>query len=287
MLYSMPAFCSEKHISIQQQLSQLETQSSGRLGIAMIDTNTNQEINYRANEYFPMRCTSKVIGVAAILKKNMHNEGLLNKKIRYTKNDLTNWAPITAKHVTDGMTIKELCAAAISYSDNTAMNLLTTELGGLVEINSFARSIGNRHFKLNHTWPGESYSSPKSMIDVSTPTAMTENLRKLALGSVLANPERKMLITWMKQNTTGNDRIRAGIPKNWIVADKTGTGLYGTTNDIAVIWPPNCAPIIITIFYSTNIKDAPNRNDVIASATRILINSYIQTDSCFNSHRTY
>src|SRR5438105_7780170 len=132
---SVQAFGSTQIKSAQEQLARLEASSGGRLGIAAIDTGNNQRILYRANEYFPMGCTSKVIGVAAILKKSMKDNQLLQERVLYKKNDLTNWIPITEKHLTDGMTVAELCAAAISYSDNTAMNLLTKKLGGPAGLN--------------------------------------------------------------------------------------------------------------------------------------------------------
>jgi beta-lactamase class A len=57
----------------------------------------------------------------------------------------------------------------------------------------------------------------------------------LAFTDVLAKPQKEMLISWLKANTTGDFRIRVGL----IVADKTGTGgAYGTTNDLGIIWPP-------------------------------------------------
>lgn len=229
-----------------------------------------------------MQCTSKVIGVAAILKKSMGDNQLLQKRIFYKKNDLTDWAPITTKHLSNGMTVAELCGAAISYSDNTAMNLLARILGGPSGLNAFARSIGDTHFKLDHWWPREALSSPQSLNDSSTPLAMNESLRKVVDGNVLQKQKREMLITWLKENT-GNHRIRAGVPENWLVGDKTGTGSYGATNDIAVIWPPKCAPIFITIFYSSNKKNSPHREDVIAAATRIVIHFYKETDQCIKS----
>lgn len=279
---SAPALCSsDQGGSVEARLAQLEASSGGRLGVAAVDTGNNHQIHYRANEYFPMGCTSKVIGVAAILKKSMADNQLLQETIKYKKSDLTNWTPITGKHLADGMTIAELCAAAISYSDNTAMNLLTKKLGGPAGLNAFARSINDKHFKLDHWWPDEALASPASGEDATTPAAMEESLRKLVFGDVLAEPQREMLITWLKNNVTGDARIRAGVPKDWIVGDKTGSGFnYGMTNDIAVIWPPKCNPIVVSMYYSNSNKNAPKRDDVIASATRIVIDAYTQSDVC-------
>ncbi|MDQ8040130.1 MAG: class A beta-lactamase [Rickettsiella sp.] len=270
-----------QHTSIQKKLVTLEDSSGGRIGISAINTANNMQLQYRANERFPMGCTSKVMGVSAILKRSMVNSAFLQQKITYMKKDLTNWTPVTEKHLVDGMTIAELSEAAISYSDNTAMNLLVKKLGGLQQINAFARSIGDKAFRLDHWWPEEAMSGPDSLCDSSTPAAMEKSLQKLVLGNVLGLTQRERLQTWLKNNTTGNEQIRAGVPKGWVVGDKTGKGFYhGTTNDIGVIWPPKCAPIVVSIYYTNNKKVTPKRDDIIASVTRILINEFARTDHC-------
>ncbi|MEG3731533.1 serine hydrolase, partial [Escherichia coli] len=45
-------------------------------------------------------------------------------------NSAVEYSPVTEKHLTDGMTVRELCSAAITMSDNTAANLLLTTIGG-------------------------------------------------------------------------------------------------------------------------------------------------------------
>lgn len=278
MMISIFGICFPAFAGVHEELAKLESSSGGRIGISAINTEYNTRIQYRANERFPMGCTSKVIGVAAILKKSMTNDDFLQEKVIYRKKDILNWAPITKKHLADDMTISELCAAAISYSDNTAMNLLLKKLGGPQGLNTFARSIGDNSFKLDHWWPDEAASSSLDDADSTTPAAMEKSLRKLALGDVLSSPLRAQLQVWLKENTTGNLRIRAGVPKTWIVGDKTGTGFnYGTTNDIAIIWPPKCAPIVVTIYYTNKNKNAPKREDILATATRILLKDFART----------
>ena len=166
------------------------------------------------------------------------------------------------------------------------MNLLAKKLGGPQGLNSFARSLDDQHFKVDHWWPDEAKSSPASQQDSTTPGALTTTLRKIALGDVLAPTQREKLLTWLKANVTGDSRIRAGVPKGWMVGDKTGSGFhYGTTNDIAIIWPPKCEPIIITTYYSSDKKESPKREDILAQATRILIDSFAQTNQCIG--KTY
>lgn len=262
--------------AFQKQIAALEKTTEGKIGVYAINLGHQTHLEYRAQKRFPMGCTSKVMGVAAILRKSMDKPSLLTKPITYTKKDLTSWSPITSQHLNHGMNVSNLCAAAIRYSDNTAMNLLVKELGGLDAINVFARSIHNPSFRQDHDWPKEAFSGGlKNIMDSSTPKDMAESLYKILFTHVLDKPQRNDLRHWLKNNTTGNFRIRAGVPKRWVVADKTGTGSeYGTTNDIGVIWPPHGAPMILAVYYTSDDPNAIKREDIIAKVTTLVINQW-------------
>lgn len=274
---SQPIFAS---IPIQKKLAELEASSEGRIGVSAINTANHQSIQYRATERFPVCSTNKMIGVAAILKHSMQDTHFLQQKITYKKEDLVVYSPVTEKHIANGMTISELCAATITQSDNSAINFLMQKIGGPKAVTAFARSIGDKMFRLDRWEPELNSAIPGDLRDTSTPAAMEQSLRRLAFGNVLATPQRQQLQTWLKDNTTGNTRIRAGVPTNWAVGDKTGTGDYGTTNDVGIIWPSNCPPIVVAIYFTQNKKDAAPRNDIIASVTRALIREFAKTDPC-------
>ncbi len=273
-----------KPISVQQKLAELENASGGRLGISAIDTNNNARIQYRAEERFPLCSTFKIMLVSAILHQSMSNSHLLKQHVKYNKRDVVaaGYAPITKKHLARGMSIAELCAAAIDYSDNAAGNLLMKKLGGPKTVTAFARFIGDTPFRLDRWEPALNTAIPGDLRDTSTPLAMQHSLQQLALGKALAKPQRERLQAWLKSNTTGNSRIRAGVPKGWVVADKTGTGDYGSTNAIGIIWPPKCHPLVLAIYFTQNKKDAVPRDDVIASATRIVADAFAEKDSCIS-----
>ena len=252
----------------------LETSSGGRLGVAAYYTADHSQLNYRADERFAVCSTSKVLITSAILKRSEKEAGLLQHRIHFTKSDLVNYSPITEQHFDDGMTVAELCAAALDYTDNTAANLLMKVLGGPSAVTAFARSIGDETFRLDR-WETELNSAvPGDPRDTSTPAAMMKSLRRLALGDALGAPQRDQLVAWMRANTTGSTRIRAGVPAGWVVGDKTGTGDFGTTNDVAVAWPPSRPPIVIAIYFTQRTSDAEPRSDVLASAARIVAESF-------------
>ena len=269
------------NVTIQKKLAELEADFSVRLGLSATNKTNHARIEYRANERFPMKSTFKMIVIAAVLKKSMTDNHLLQEKITYTKHDLVTWSPITEKHVTDGMTISELCAAAMIYSDNTATNLLVKKLGGFSAVTAFARSIGDDTFRIDN-WEPDLNSNPDKRQDTSIPATMERSLQKLTLGTVLAPAQREQLITWMKSNTTGDEQIRSGVPKGWVVADKTGGGTYGISNDIGIIWPPKCAPVVVAIYSIQNKKEATGRKEVIAKATRLVLDEFAKGDLCLH-----
>jgi beta-lactamase class A len=260
--------------SAASQLKALEAASNGRLGVAALNTGDGAIVNYRADERFPFCSTFKVLLASAILTRSAHEDGLLDQRIRYTQSDLVNYSPVSEKHVADGMTVAELCAAAIQYSDNSAANLLIRLLGGPPAVTAFARSIGDDEFRLDRTETELNTAIPGDLRDTTTPAAMARSLQRLALGNALDAREREQLQTWMRGNTTGDARIRAGVPRDWQVADKTGTGDYGTSNDVAVLWPPSKAPIVVVVYFTQREPDAKARNDVIASAAKIVARKF-------------
>lgn len=270
------------HLKNQEKLEKLEKSFNGKIGVYAINTNNNQIIAYRANERFPVQSTLKLIGVAALLNESTKGHVSLQEKIHYTKNDLMFWHPITGKYVKSGMTYEALSEAAISYSDNTAMNVIMKKMGGPKFITDFARSIGNETFNVEH-YEGDLNSNPNDTRDTSTPKDMAISLQKLTLGNVLTQSQRDQLITWMKNNTTGYKRMRSGVSIGWVVADKTGSGDYGVANDIGIMWSPLCKPIVMAIYTAQGKKAAKNRDDIVASTTSIVLDEFGKNDGCFKA----
>lgn len=254
--------------SLNAAIKTIEDQSGGRLGVAVIDTADGSRYAWRGDERFPLCSTSKVMTVAYLLKTSEKEPKLLDRAIPIKKTDLVNYNPITQQHVNATLTVAELSAAALQYSDNAAMNKLLALSGGPQATTQFARTLGDVTFRLDRNEPGLNTALPGDARDTTTPRAMAESLNKLVLGNALAPAQRTQLATWMKGNTTGANSIKAGLPADWTVGDKTGSGDYGTTNDIAVIWPKDRAPVVLTTYFTQHAKDASARKAVLASAAK-------------------
>ena len=266
----LPAGVMADEATLMQKLAALEKASGGRLGVAWIDGNS-QHYGYRADERFPMTSTFKILAAAAILQKSVSEPDLLEKKVLVTNADKVPWTPITGRYIGKKMSVAALCAAAVEYSDNLAANLLLTELGGPQGITAYARQLGDRLTRLDRYEPELNSALPGDARDTSTPAAMAANLHKLTLGEALPEKQRQRLIGWLKGNTTGGESIRAGVPAGWIVGDKTGAGDYGSTNDLAVIWPAQGKPKILAIYFTQPQQKAAHNKAVLAAATRAVI----------------
>jgi beta-lactamase class A len=269
-----PSSVRSRRTSLDRQLAALEASFGGRIGVAVLRAGSDERLGYRADERFPMCSTFKLLAVAAVLTRSMSDEALLQRHVDIDAKELVAHSPITEKHVVDGMSVSDLCAAALQYSDNTAGNLLLRLLGGPSAVTAYARSIGDDVSRLDR-WETELNSAiPDDPRDTTSPAAMAGNLRTLLFADALATAQRNLLQSWLRGNTTGDERIRAGVPATWQVGDKTGTGDYGAMSDIAVLWPPASTPMLVAIYTTQTQRDAPYRADIVAQAARLVAGVY-------------
>jgi beta-lactamase class A len=248
----------------------LERRAGGRLGVAAWRRGGGPVLAWRGDERFPFCSTAKVMVAATVLARESREPGLLDERVRYKKADLVSWSPVTEQHIDDGMTVAGLCAAALQHSDNSACNLLLDRIGGPAAVTAFARRIGDTAFRLDRRETELNAALPGDARDTTTPRAMAHSLEALLVDEALAPDARRRLLDWMLANTTGKERIQAGVPAGWRVADKTGTGAYGTTNDVGIVFPPQGQPVIVAIYYTQSAPDAQSDSKVVADAAAIV-----------------
>ena len=247
----------------------LERTYDARLGVYALDTGSGRTVAYRADERFAYASTFKALAVGALLRQTSIAQ--LDEVVRFTTADLEAHSPITSQHVATGMSLRALSDAAIRYSDNGAGNLLLDRVGGPSGLQQTLRSIGDTTTHVDRTEPGLNSAIPGDLRDTSTPRALGTNFAKFTLEDTLPAAKRALLIDWLRNNTTGGTLIRAAAPVGWIVGDKTGTASYGTRNDIAVLWPPQGAPVILAIQSSRRAKNATRSDSLLAAAAKLAI----------------
>jgi beta-lactamase class A len=262
--------------SFEAEIARLEKESGGRLGVALLDTATGSASGHRSDERFPMCSTHKLISVAAVLHRVDQHKEQLDRIVPYTKADLVAYSPATEKHTGEGMSVQDLCTAAITLSDNTAANLLLASLGGPAGWTAYIRTLGDTVTRLDRNEPTLNEATPGDPRDTTTPAAMLKDLHRLTLGDALSPSARTLLTNMLLANTTGGKRLRGGLPTDWKVGDKTGSGGHGSMNDVAILYPPSnrttarssassavpnsSAPLLAAVFLTETAADDEHRS---------------------------
>ena len=259
--------------ALQGEFARIEAESGGRLGVAVLDTRDGSRAGHRADERFAMCSTFKLLAGAAVLARVDAGREQLERRIRYEAKHLVTYSPVTEKNAGTGMTLAELCDAAITLSDNTAGNLLLSSLGGPEGLTAFVRMLGDSVTRLDRIETALNEAGPGDPRDTTTPNAMTANIRALVLGDALSAKSRAQLRQWLVGNKTGDKTLRAGVPAGWVVGDKTGAGDNATRNDVGVLWPPGRAPVIVSVYLTQAKVPFEQRSAAIAAVAKAVAQS--------------
>lgn len=251
------------------ELAELERKFGARLGVFAVNVHTGATLAHRQDERFAMLSTFKTYAAAAHLKSHALDTGYFDQRVRFAQSEIVPNSPVTSTRVATGMTLAELCEAAITRSDNTAGNVLLKLLDGPAAVTRFAQSIGDRSSRLDRWEPDLNTAIRGDERDTTTPAAIAAGYRTLVLGEALPGPERDQLKKWLLANTTGGPRIRAGLPTNWTTADKTGSGDFGSLNDVAITWTDRGTPMVIAILSDKDKQNAKGDNALLAEAAKI------------------
>ena len=252
---------------------QLEKTNGGRLGVAILDTATGERSGHRVSERFPMCSTFKFLLAAAVLQRVDRHEETSDRAIAIPSKPLLSHSPLSEPHAGETMTIAALCEAVVIQSDNTAANALLETIGGPPAITRFCRSIGDDVTRLDRTELALNTSFAGDPRDTTSPLAMVGDLRALVLGNVLSTASRNQLTAWMQGSLTGLEQLRAKVPAAWRVADKTGSNGEHTTNDIAVFWPSDRPPVIVSAYITHCIGPETHRRAMLAEIGRLVAES--------------
>lgn len=259
---------SGKSRAIRGELEQLERWSRGRLGVHMI-ASSGREFGYRSDELFMTLSSFKYLASAFVLARVDSGAESLERRIHYSREDLVTWSPVTEAHAGgDGLTLAELCRATVTTSDNTAANLILNSFGGPQALTGFLRKINDRVTRLDRMEPELNVRHATEPLDTTSPRAMAKTLKKLLSPGILSDASRKLLLHWLVSNTTGGNRLKAGLPAGWMIGDKTGT--YQTdANDVGVLFPPRGAPVYVSAYLAESQATSQIKEQTLAEVGRI------------------
>ena len=247
-------------------IADYEHATGGRVGFFARNAATGRELAWRANERFTMCSTFKASLAALVLSRVDAGSEQLERRLAYTAADIQPYAPAAKEHLAEGsMTVAAMCQAAVEISDNTCANVLLREVGGPQALTRFWRSVGDKASRLDHNEPELNRSKPPNQQDTTTPAAMARTIAMLTTGHALSPASRERLVGWLVACQTGVKKLRAGLPQDWRVGDKTGNNGSDAHGDIAIAWPPGSGPIAICAYVQGG-KPTPEQQDALFAA---------------------
>jgi beta-lactamase class A len=257
---------------IARTLAAIEADVGGRVGVAAWDTGTGLWVRRRADERFAMCSTFKLMLAATVLGLVDTGSLMAGRMIPYSRADLLAHSPATWAHVGEGaLSVIDLCAAAIEESDNGAANLLLALVGGPPGLTRHLRALGDPTTRLDRIEMALNTNLPGDVRDTTTPMAYVRTMRRVLLGDGLSAASRRRLERWMIDCKTGRERLRAGLPPDWTVGDKTGTGDNGAVNDVAILRPPGRPPILVAVLMSGSSRPVDVLSAAHAGIARALV----------------
>lgn len=257
---------------VSAEFEALEEEFDARLGVYAVDTGSGDTVAFQEEDRFAFASTFKALLAGVILSENSLAE--MERVVTFDESVLVPHSPVVEENLDSGMSLMELCDATVRFSDNAAANLLLDEIGGPEGFTErLGRLTGDEVTNLTRYEVEMSEATPGEERDTSSARAMTESLEAFTLGDVLPKDRREVLVDLLVRNTTGDDLIRAGVPEGWVVGDKTGSGGYGTRNDIGVLWPQEGDPIVLAVLSSRDVEDAESDDALIAQASEVVVDA--------------
>jgi len=260
--------------TILKKITEQERQLGARIGVSIYDIAANDLWSYNGNDRFPLMSTFKVLACAKLLVDVEKGLQSFDTSTVITTNSLINWSPITKNLVGKKMTLKQACSAAMIMSDNTATNIVLTGIKGPKALTQFMRSIGDDITRLDRIEPDLNEALDGDKRDTTTPNAMVKSLHTILFGDVLSEPSKTQLKQWMIDNKVTGSLLRSVLPKQWSIADRSGSGGFGSRGITAVVWSDKRTPIILSIYLTQTDASFVDRNKAIAAIGKEIFSVY-------------
>ncbi len=252
---------------IMDVIRSLEFDLEARVGFYMHDMHNGNVIAYAENDRFPMNSTFKLLACGALLNRVENGKTNLTETVPLRGVEIVDYSPAIQDHIRAGhleVSFADTCRMMLSVSDNTAANIVLTELGGPEGLTSFLRSIGDQVTRLDRWETALNEAVPSDPQDTTTPRAIAHSVQHMILGDALSPASRATLREWLADHRVADALFRSALPLNWSIDDRTGAGGFGSRSIVAVFYPPDRNPIITSLFITETDADFDTRNAAIA-----------------------
>lgn len=251
-----------------------------KLGLALYDFSNGDTLSINGNDHFPMQSVFKFPIALAMLNKVDSGYFALTEKVMIEKSDLRPgmWSPIQDKYPNENveLPLSEVIKYTIAQSDNLGCDLLMKLLNGAPYIDKYVHNQGINDINIKYNELESYVAWDRQFENWTTPHAMIQLLQLFYNKELLKPDTQTFLWNTMAQTSTGS--VRYLLPKEAIVAHKTGSSGYNSNkvcaalNDVGIMILPNGNAVAFAIFI-TNSTESPEVNaNIIAEIARIVYN---------------
>jgi beta-lactamase class A len=265
-------------VELRRQIEQIAAVDKGRVGMSATVLETGQTVSLNSTEHFPMQSVYKLPIGMTVLQQIDAGKIKLEQKVLVEKDDFVRQgmrSPIRDENPNGAeITVKELLRFAVSESDGTASDALLELVGGSEAVGKYLNEL-----KVNEMVVADSekiigrdwYTQYRNWASPDGAIALLGALRERRGG--LSEQNQKLILDLMIASPTGPKRLKGLLPKDAVVAHKTGTsgtkgGITAATNDIGIVTLPNGRHLAIAVFVSDSPADEATREQVIAKIAR-------------------
>lgn len=302
--------------ALQSRLNDLARAYGEPVGIAVSDVETGWVASVQGDRAFPQQSVSKLwVAMTVLDAVDKGRMGLDDPLVIGEADRSVFFQPVTYNIDEDGYqtTVRELMRKALIQSDNAANDKLISTLGGVGHVTAMlaAKNLPGIRLGANErelqahvaglTWrpelgeagafeaaraelPTETREAALSAylanpMDGATPVGIVEALAATQRGELLSPASTEFLISTMAKARTGPRRLKGGLPEDWSIAHKTGTGQdwRGASvgiNDVGLITAPDGRTYAVAVMLQRTHRPTPQRLELMQSVSRAVVETW-------------
>jgi beta-lactamase class A len=249
---------------LEAQITEIDHNLDGVLGVAIKDLTTGQEYGLHAEEVFPTASSIKIAVLAELYHQAQSGKLKLSNFYIVQSSDLVPDSDIMGG-LTPGVTrvtLRDLATMMVAVSDNSATNVLIDKVG-MESVDALLDSLKLSHTRLRRKMM-DLKAATEGRENISSPQEMLLLLESLYRGKVL---NRELTDDFFKMlSTHKSSHIPYDLPEGQKIANKPGE-LEGVRNDVGLVFLEN-RPYIICVM-TTYLKNERQGEQAIRQISAI------------------
>ena len=272
---------SQKIGLLKQEIQGVIDAKNVKVGVAIKGMEVSDTVSINGQAHFPMQSVFKFPIALAVLAEVDQGNLTLDQKIEIKKSELLPglWSPIREKYPEGAvLSLAEIIKYTVSLSDNVGCDALLRLLGNpqmvekhfsKLDFKDFAVKINEETMQNNWDLQFLNWTTPKEANNILATFYEKRN-------GLLSSESHEFIWDVMKSTGTGKNRLRGQLPKQTVVAHKTGwsgahkeTGITAAVNDIGIVFLPNGDYFVISVFITESSESLETNEKIISDISKL------------------